>query len=170
MNEDKVFALTTVLLSSFFSLLVTLLTNWAIARKEDKTFKRQLQKERIETTRTLYQDALYVLGIIAKQEGRADQDTLKELVKLRSRLPLLASRDIQEQFQKTAEAFDAGLHEYIQSQPEDAGEGFKMIRSGMKYSEHQEEANKLFQIYETELEKLGTMMATHLKTMEKEHI
>jgi len=167
MSEDKIFALITVIASGIFGLLVSILTTFLQARREDRIFKRQLYKERIETTRNLYQDTLSILAGYCKRGGVGTEEDQNELIHLRSRLALSADRSVQTCFQKSSESLEIWAAEYQKAQPRQMG-SYILIESGRKYSEHEVEAEKLFPNYEQEFQRLQEAMSKHLRNLEEE--
>lgn len=86
--SDKVFALITVISSGLFGLAVAIVTSWLSTRREDRVFKRQLIRERIEATRILYEDALFALETIYVQRGQGSKDQQASLTRVLARLAL----------------------------------------------------------------------------------
>lgn len=100
---DRLFTLLTIFSSGIFALVVALLTNWFTENLEYKKFGRQLNKEKIERVRALYEDALFILSNVIIQRGRGTQEQQTEFTRVESRLNLYSTNEIKDQFGKTFE-------------------------------------------------------------------
>ncbi|MCA1633221.1 MAG: hypothetical protein LC785_06015 [Acidobacteria bacterium] len=167
MSKDQQFALATVFVSGLFSLMVSLSTSLLTNKRESRTFRRQLHRDKIEATRTLYQEALSVLELHARQGGRTDDAWRGTLVGVRARLSLAASKSVQSQFRQTSEVLDEATAEHVKSQPRELGGGYQLIESGRHYDKHEREAAGLYSKYEGEFLKLQAAMVEHLTELEK---
>jgi hypothetical protein len=163
--SDKVFALITVITSGFFGLAVAVVTSWLSSRREDRTFKRQLIREKIEATCVLYEDALSALETLIVRRGRRDKDGQASFTRLLARLGLRSTAEIRKQFDITAEAALDWAAQYRQTEPEEMGD-FLMFKSGTEV--YKEEAEKLYPIFHGNFFKLKAMMVEHLKELENQ--
>jgi uncharacterized protein with PIN domain len=161
--DEREFALITLAISGLFGLAVAVTTNWMTAGRENRTFRRQLRRERIEAARTLYEDALSALETLIVSRARTDKAGQAEFTRLLARLALRSTDEIRTQFDKTAEAALDWAAQYRKSQPEEMA-GLLVYKSGA--SKYEEEAEKLYPIFHAHFFKLKGMMVEHLKELE----
>ena len=162
---DKTFAVITLAITSLFGLLVTIVTNRLTASREDRDFKRQLKRENLEATRTLYEDALFMLERLVIQRGRGDKAEQDEFTRMLARLSLRSTNEIKNLYEQAAESALDWAAEYRKSQPEQTG-GMLWYKSGVgKYTE---EAEALYPKFQEKFIKLKTIMAEHLSNIENE--
>ncbi|MDT4896406.1 MAG: hypothetical protein QOH25_1483 [Acidobacteriota bacterium] len=163
--SDKVFALLTVISSGIFGLAVAMVTSRLSTRREDRTFKRQLIRERIEATRALYEDALSALETLYVQRGRGSKDEQASLTRLLARLALRSTDEIRTQFDIATQATLEWAAQYSQTEPEEMS-GMLFVKSGT--DKYRKEAEKLYPIFHENFFKIKTMMVEHLKELENQ--
>lgn len=112
---DKTFTLITLALTSLFALLVTIVTTRLAASREDREFKRQLKREKLEATRTLYEDALFMLERLVIHLGRGDKVEQDEFTRMLARLSLRSTDEIKNLYEQAAESAQAWAAEYRKS-------------------------------------------------------
>lgn len=166
MTPEQVFALATVSVSGLFSVIVAVVSNTFTTNRENRTFQRQLHKERIELTRKLYQDTLALLMRLERSGGIGDEQVGKDLANLHALFPLTASVKIQKQFAATTEALDEYVVKYRAIQPQDIGGGMMIIKSDFQRAEKEQEVERLSEAYHEQLKALSSMMAEDLRGLE----
>jgi hypothetical protein len=163
--SDKVFALITVISSGIFGLAVAVVTSWLSSRRENRVFKQQLIRDRIEATRVLYEDALSAIETLYVHRGRGSNDEQASLTLLLAKLALRSTDEIRGQFDIAVQATLDWAVQYRQTEPEEMS-GLLIFKSGTK--RYEEEAEKLYPIFHENFFKLKSMMAEHLKELENE--
>jgi hypothetical protein len=163
--SDKEFALITVLVSSVFGLIVAVATSKLSSSSENKVFRRQLRRDKVDATRLLYEDALFVLNRTVSRLGVGDNTEQTEINRMLARLALSSTNDIRNQYEKTAEAVDTWAATYRKSQPERHGDN-AIVKSGM--GKYREEADLLIPNLEENLSKLRKLMIEHIGNLEAE--
>jgi len=169
--SERVFALLTVAISSIFGLLVTILTNKMVASRERYAFHRQLHRERLEATRSLYEDALFMLEKIIVQEGAVNKVEQSEFSRVIARLYLRSTGDICNKFVQAVELAQAWSREFGKTQPHRVGDHV-IITSDLYGVKKQAaaEADKLLTTFQQSLAVLRTEMIAHLSELEKPEI
>jgi len=162
---DKTFALITLALTSFFGLLVTIVTNRLTAGRGDREFKRELKREKLEATRTLYEDALFMLERLVISLGRGDKVGQDEFTRLMARLSLRSTAGIKRLYEQTVESAQDWAAQYRKSQPEQMGE-ILFYKSGVQ--KYAQEAESLYPKFQANLAKLETIMIEHISNIESE--
>lgn len=161
--SDRVFTLITVISSGFLGLAVAVITGWLTSRREGRTFRRQLSRDRVEAVRTLYEDGLSAIESLMVNRGvvsEADQATFTRIL---ARLALSSTDEIRKQFEDAAEAARAWGIKRRQVEPQRAG-GMLFVSSDI-YG-HAEEAEKLYPVFHESYLKLRGMMVEHLRLSE----
>jgi hypothetical protein len=95
---DKEFAFYTVLVSSVSAILASLITNLVtvfsnrmVEKRERIAFARQLRKEKVETTRLLYEEATVVLNNVIIERGLVNEERQNKATQILARLDLRAT-------------------------------------------------------------------------------
>ena len=162
---DKTFALITLALTSFFGLLVTIVTNRLTAGRGDREFKRELKREKLEATRTLYEDALFMLERLVISLGRGDNVGQDEFTRLMARLSLRSTAEIKRLYEQTVESAQDWAAQYRKSQPDRMGD-MLFYKSGVQ--KYAQEAESLYPKFQANLAKLETIMIEHISNIESE--
>lgn len=167
--NDKVFAFATVLAGGIFGLAAAIVTGWLTTRRETRSFKRQLRREKVDATRKLYEDAFVALDNLIIRRGVGDEADQNEVTRLMARLTLSSTAEIRAQFEQAGLAAQAWAANYRKSQPERVGE-FLLIKSRI-YTNAQAEEQKDESLYATffnSYSNLRTIMIKHLTALENE--
>jgi hypothetical protein len=150
--------------------LMTLVTGWLVAiatsRREREAFLRDLQRNRVERLRTLFEDGLVMFERHERNLGKSSEEHVTDMLRVKARLTLGASKDIAEQFQKTAIALDEWAIEARQGAPKQLAGGVTLISAGTGEEKHREAAARLWPIFDAERQKLLDAMRAELHKAE----
>src|SRR5712691_216497 len=82
-------------------LAVALITGRLTRKREEITYHRQQQKDKIEATRTLYEDALVLLERTLRKAGLGTEADEEMVLRVLARMSLSSTEEIRAQYRHT---------------------------------------------------------------------
>lgn len=161
--SDKVFAIITISVSGIFALLVAIVTHWLASSRESRVFVREARRDRIQMTRELYEEAIFILDRSCRTLGLGSQEDREQTIRFIAKLSLHATQAVQEQYFKTADVLDEWVAQARKGQPERHG-GVLVVKSGSGREEVT--ANSMWPRVEQSLNELKSLMRIHLAELE----
>lgn len=169
--DDKTFAIVIALISSLSAIIVAYITNLFAERRESRSFSRQIQKDKIEKYKIIYENVLFSLSNIVVQTGVGTIEGQIEFTRLESQLDFYSTKEIREQFNKTFELAQDMSSYYRSAEPKKLSDGYNLIES--EQSSHTKEfrakGDQLLPNYHKSFFSLRDLMLEHLEKIEKEN-
>jgi hypothetical protein len=164
---EEYLPLVTIFVSGLFGLVVAAVTSVLSNRREASGYLRTRRRERYERTLALYVDIIANLErcIRVTERIREYSVIVEELPKLNAQLRLLSTEAINQQSDKVGDLMYQWSSEYRKGMPKPISDtGMAMMSS--HDGPHLEKAKELFPGLSDEIQKLISLMRSHIESIE----
>lgn len=154
------------LIAAVSALISGVLTHRFTTGREDFAAKRQAKKDKVDSTRDLYVDAVAVLDAHISNMGQGDSVYGERLRVVNARMELSGSLEVRELYSKAANLIDDWAAHERAGRPRSLGNGLVAITSDPRVEEHATEAARLHPVMWKAYAKLKEAMREDIRRLE----